>query len=444
MKADTTTQPGMLLEDTGLPALRAVPAPRATRILARVLIVMVLVAVVALVLLPWLQNIGGRGRVTAFKPQERMQVLHAPVAGRIMPTTIVEGDPVKAGQVILTIVDNDPTILERLKLQQQAIQDKIDRAADKARWYDSQVEQLEELLRLRVGVAEEQLKIAVAKLRSEEQGVLGAKAALEQVEANYDRQLKLFEDKLASKLDVEREQRAFKEAEAKYESARQAVVAAERDVEAKRQDIERNRREVQSSIESARANREAARGDVASAEKEIQEITVKLNQQSTQQVVAPRDGRVFRLHVQPGSEFVKSGDPLLTFIPDSDQLAVELWVDGNDAPLIKKGNPVRLQFEGWPAVQFAGWPSVAVGTFGGYVEVVDQQADSSGKVRILVLPSKEEPWPEPRFLRQGIRANGWVLLDWVPLWWEIWRVWNGFPPTVTPPQGDKLVGKGGK
>jgi hypothetical protein len=29
-----------------------------------------------------------------------------------------------------------------------------------------------------------------------------------------------------------------------------------------------------------------------------------------------------------------------------------------------------------------------------------------------------------------VRANGWILLSQVPLWKEIWRQINGFPPVI--------------
>jgi hypothetical protein len=103
---------------------------------------------------------------------------------------------------------------------------------------------------------------------------------------------------------------------------------------------------------------------------------------------------------------------------------VEIWIDGNDAAIVSEGRRVRLQFEGWPAVQFTGWPSVAVGTFGGVVSFIDH-------FRLVVVPDPEdEPWPSARFLRQGVRANGWVLLERVKLGFELWRRFNGFPPML--------------
>ena len=56
--------------------------------------------------------------------------------------------------------------------------------------------------------------------------------------------------------------------------------------------------------------------------------------------------------------------------------------------------------------------------------------DGKGRFRILVKPTDEEPWPAERFLRQGVRANGWVMLDRVTLGYEIWRQLNGFPPAL--------------
>jgi hypothetical protein len=137
--------------------------------------------------------------------------------------------------------------------------------------------------------------------------------------------------------------------------------------------------------------------------------------------------------------FVKSSTPLLTLVPKTKSRSVELFVSGNDAPLVTVGTKVRLQFEGWPAVQFAGWPSVAVGTFGGVVAVADE-AETPGKgFRVLVVQPKDEYWPEPRFLRQGTRVRGWLLFKQVSIGFELWRQFNGFPPALDrPPEVSKV------
>jgi hypothetical protein len=101
-----------------------------------------------------------------------------------------------------------------------------------------------------------------------------------------------------------------------------------------------------------------------------------------------------------------------------------------DVPLLARGRKVRLQFDGWPVLQFSGWPNASVGTFGGLVQVIDYVASSNGEYRILVIPDpSEEPWPV--LLRLGSGVNGWVMLNDVPIWYEIWRQINGFPPTIS-------------
>ena len=150
-------------------------------------------------------------------------------------------------------------------------------------------------------------------------------------------------------------------------------------------------------------------------------------------IKAPRSGTILRIMAKQGGQMLKAGDPVAMFVPDITANAVELWADGKDGPLITAGRKVRLQFEGWPAVQFVGWPSAAIGTFGGVVEFVDSHANDHGRFRVVVSPDPDdEPWPDARWLRQGVHANGWILLDQVSLGFELWRQFNGFPPTVSP------------
>ncbi|MEM1244179.1 MAG: HlyD family efflux transporter periplasmic adaptor subunit [Pseudomonadota bacterium] len=174
--------------------------------------------------------------------------------------------------------------------------------------------------------------------------------------------------------------------------------------------------------------------EIAKAQVEMTKINVRIARQETQLVKAPLDGTIIRRMAGQESVLVKQGDILAVLVPDTKSRAVALWLDGNDIPLIKQDQPVRLQFEGWPAIQFSGWPSVAVGTFGGKVALIDPTDNGRGQFRILVVPDNPEKWPSKEYLRQGVRANGWVLLDRVQLWFELWRRFNGFPPTVTPPE----------
>ena len=212
--------------------------------------------------------------------------------------------------------------------------------------------------------------------------------------------------------------------------------AAENAVETSRKNIERQRSLVSSGLSSQRAAELAELEyakyltDVSSAAAELARIETRLARQASQSIVAPRDGIMQRIYAPQGGVMVKAGQVLALIVPATASRAVELTVSGNDAPLLSVGRRVRLQFEGWPAVQFSGWPSVAVGTFGGVVGVLDPGAQEDGTIRIIVFPEEGERWPDGMYLRQGVRVIGWVLLDTVKVGWELWRQFNGFPPSL--------------
>jgi multidrug efflux pump subunit AcrA (membrane-fusion protein) len=215
--------------------------------------------------------------------------------------------------------------------------------------------------------------------------------------------------------------------------------AAEKSLEASRKNRQRQADLFKQGLSSRRAFElaeiEEAKfvGDLASASAELARVETRLARQTSQRVQAPRDGVMQRILAPSGGVFVKQGTLIAVIVPETDQRAVEILIDGNDLPILSIGRPVRVQFEGWPAVQFSGWPSVAVGTFGGKVAVIDPSDNGEGKFRILVLPDEANDWPDGRYLRQGARAVGWVTLDTVRLGWELWRRFNAFP--ILPPQG---------
>lgn len=192
--------------------------------------------------------------------------------------------------------------------------------------------------------------------------------------------------------------------------------------------------------EQARIRVEQLRSDVASAAAELTRVDVNLSRQSVQIVRAPRDGVILRVNAGDAATFISAGQVVATFVPDNAVRALELYIDGRDVALVRDGAPVRIQFEGWPVIQVSGWPSVAVGTFSGHVIAIDPTAQQSGRFRVLVEEDADtgSPWPDRRFVRFGSKARAWVLLEQVPVGFEIWRQLNNFPPNF-PVQGDPLV-----
>ncbi|MEM9839754.1 MAG: HlyD family efflux transporter periplasmic adaptor subunit [Pseudomonadota bacterium] len=185
--------------------------------------------------------------------------------------------------------------------------------------------------------------------------------------------------------------------------------------------------------ELARIKVEDLNANVASAEASLTRQSVTASRQSLQLITAPRDGTILRVNAGDTATYISAGENIATFQPDGARRAVELFIDGRDVALVKPGHPVSLLFEGWPAVQFSGWPSVARGTFPGEVISVDPTAQPNGQFRVLVgeVDDTGNPWPDERFVRFGATARGWVLLETVPLYYELWRQLNNFPPIFT-------------
>jgi multidrug efflux pump subunit AcrA (membrane-fusion protein) len=249
-------------------------------------------------------------------------------------------------------------------------------------------------------------------------------------------------------------------AEATVAKAEADLAVADREIVNARLNLNRIMGETQAQISRVSADVQSAReswakyaGEVQKAEIELSNLQIRTGQQV---VRAPIGGRVARVLQVGAGATVKSGDELAVIVPSTTDRIVELYVSDNDVALLDVGRPVRVQFAGWPAIQFSGFPGVAVGTFGGRIKVIDPLDDGSARYRVLVEPAihllpggrMDETWPGPDRLRPGAESMGWIMLDTVPLGFELWRQFNGFPPRINPkspfskgetttPNGDK-------
>ena len=424
-------------------ALNSVTSLRNTRILAWLLGLCLVALGLALTITPWQQNVVASGQVVAFDPVQRRQSIEAPIDGRVVRWEVVEGARVKKGDVLVEIRDNDPSLVERMQQERAATLGIQEAELRKAQSLRDKISRLEHTRDMAIAAAMAKIDVADDKIKAAERGLEAAEAGEATAKLNLDRQERLNEKGLSSRRNYELAILKFNETVASANKARNDLNAARNERLALMADRQKIEADNQAKIEDSRASLQSAGSSVQKAVAELTKVDVRLARQATQLVEAPIDGVVLRVTARQGSEMVKSGEMLMELVPDSQMNVVELLIDGNDAPLVSPGRKVRIQFEGWPALQFSGWPSIAVGTFGGEVMLVDASDNGMGQFRALIKPDPDdEPWPEQRYLRQGVRANGWILLDEVSLGFELWRQFNGFPPATTAPhmQGD---GKGG-
>lgn len=437
------------------PAMHLVRSSWFARGLARALLLLMILLLAAAIFLPWQQTSRGEGQVTARLPQLRLQAVESPAKGIIasMRPDLREGSLVEEGEIIMEIKPFAEDAARLTQEQAKAVQEKL-----------ASYKLILENTRQQVDSVRMQGQQTIA---SSEADVRSYSNAWEKATRDVEEQLFKFNQ---AKLERERYQDlkgdVISEVEfsnlenkelselAKLESAMAAAKKSYNDLEGKERDLEGKRREIEQKVLQAQNYVDKAVTDVNNTQKELNDILTKQGELDRLKVPSPSRGRIQAIRGQAGTTSVKEGDKLFEVVPETDDLAVELTIRGVDAPLIHVGDPVRLQFEGWPAIQFVGWPSVAVGTFPGEVIAVNPTDSGKGIFKIVVGPVQNRQdaatstgvanmtdlkWPDSRYLRQGVRANGWVILKTVPLGYEIWRQLNGFPITISDsePTGDK-------
>ena len=423
-----------------LPATSRSRTPPFIRRCTRIFLIVILILPIALLAIPWQQNVRGEGTVIAFAPLQRQQSVEAQISGVVKEWFVNEGSHVAPGDPICSMSDVDPFLLDRLqqRLQQAELQrDSKQRAvAD----YQQQISDLQRQYEALAVSWDQTLEATKQKVKEHEQKLRAATAKVDFAETKFATVSQLHDRGLRSQLEYQGVRADREQSLAEKESAVAALEGARSDLLAKASKRSEELQSLRSKISATQAKVNSTAADLAKAESDVVTQTTTLSRQRAQDVKAPFAGIIVRLLVNAGAEQVSSGTPVALIVPDTEELAVELWVDGNDMPWLDLGRKARLQFEGWPAVQFGtGWPSRAIGTFGGVVTLVDASADNLGRFRVLVRPDPDDdPWPvnlgdssqRLNFLRQGVRAKGWILLEEVSLGFELWRQLNGFPPIL--------------
>ncbi|MEN2992287.1 MAG: HlyD family efflux transporter periplasmic adaptor subunit [Bacteroidia bacterium] len=390
---------------------------------------------------PWTQNIAAMGRVTSFSPEVRPQTLHAFIPGRIVRWYVKEGQLVKTGDTLILLGEIkdyylDPALLVRLREQLEAKIGTLEAQERKLEALQQQKAALQEARDASLARAQNAFLQAVLRYQADSAAYAAALLEYRLAKDQYARQESLYARGLRSLTELQVRQMRFQEAEAKLTAAQNRWKAALADKENAQLQIGVLRAEyaekiakVESELRSTEAYIYDLRAAIAKMRNEVANIEVRSKFYA---VVAPQDGYVVRAIKTGIGEIIKEGEPLAVFMPRAYSLAVELFVRPMDVALLKAGTHVRLQFDGWPAFVFSGWPRLSFGTFGGIVSTVDYVDTGTGLFRILVAPDpSDKPWPTP-YLRLGGGVRGWFLLNDVPIWYEIWRQLNGFPPDFYP------------
>ncbi len=402
----------------------------------------ILFVLIGALFLPWTQNIMSKGYVTSLQPEKRPQNLESVISGRIEKWYVSEGDLVNKGDTILFISEVkdeyfDPRLLERTEAQLNAKRSSLNNYDEKAKALEAQLEALETNRKLKLQQARNKLEMARLNVIADSIDLVAAETNEQIAKAQVERMEGLFEQGLNSKTDIEKRRLKLQESRAKRISQESKLLSSRNKYLNAKVEINAVEAEYQDKIAKTRSERFAtlsarysADADVTKLENTFSNYQVRT---SNYYITAPQKGYITRAIKTGIGETIKEGEELVTIMPADFSLAVEMFVKPLDLPLVHPGEDVRIQFDGWPAIFFSGWPGVSVGTFGGKVVAIDNFTSQNGLYRVLVSPDPaEQAWPEE--LRVGAGAKTFTLLKDVPIWYEIWRQINGFPPDYYQPE----------
>ena len=413
---------------------------RAGKIFTRLLIISFLLLMVVL-FLPWTQNIRSRGYVTTLQLDQRPQTIHSIIAGRIEKWNVREGDFVKKGDTILFISEIkdeyfDPALLERTNDQISSKEQTLSSYLEKVKALDLQIEALQKTKALKIKQAKNYIQQSELKVLSDSIDFVAALNNYDIAQKRMSRMEQLHQEGLKSLTDLESLNLKLQEALAKKISAESKLLASKNELINAEIELSSIEFQYRDKISKAESDKYSALSDSYDTEALVSKMKNQYTNYSVRTgyyyITSPQDGYVTKTIRSGIGETIKEGEELVSLMPALYDYAVSMYIKPMNLPLIRLGQPVRFMFDGWPSVVFSGWPNLSYGTFGGEVVAIDNFISENGMYRILVAPGPDDvPWPEQ--LRVGSGASGMALIKDVPIWYELWRNLNGFPPDYYAP-----------
>ena len=393
-------------------------------------------AFVFIMFLPWTQNIKTQGNVNTLFQEQRPQKLNSPIPGRIIKWYVKNGDVVKKGDTILQISEVkddylDPLLVERTQEQVQAKKGVREYYNAKISTTENQIAAITASKDLKLN----QIKIKIAqlqnKLKAEQAELTAVNNELKIAQDQLNRQNKMYEEGLVSLTQLQQRNVSYQNALAKKTSAENKLAQTQQEIAA--QNIEQNAviQEYTEKLSKTEGDRFQSMGQVAGSTGDIAKLE---NQVATYKVrkglyyiLATQDGQITQLTKAGIGEIVKDAETIGIIVPKKIDYIAEIYVKPVDLPLLRENQKVMLTFDGFPAIVFSGWPNSSYGTFSGKIIAIENSISENGLFKAIVAEDKtQKRWPPN--MKIGTGASGIAILNDVPIWYEIWRNINGFPP----------------
>lgn len=400
-------------------------------------LVSLLIITLLLIFLPWTQNIRSKGNITSIYQEQKPQKIYSPIAGKISKWWVREGDTVRAGDTLAKITEIkgeylDPNLISRTQQQLTAKEGSLRFYEQKVQATNDQIQNLKRSLTLKQNQVDNKIKQLQQKITGERAELEAAQNDYNLSKDQFERNQKMYREGLISQTQYQQRNVAMQNSLAKKTTAENKVNQTLQDIANAQIELRGVDQEYSEKINKADGERfqslsevESNKGDIAKLENLVTNYTIRNGMYF---IIAPQSGQIIKATKSGLGEIIKEGEDLLTIVPDNNNVAVEIFVRPVDLPLIHAGEEVRLIFDGYPVILFAGgWPNQSFGTFPGKIRAVENTINDEGLFRVIVEEDlRGKRWPKQ--LRIGSGAQGIALLNDVPVWYELWRNINGFPP----------------
>lgn len=386
--------------------------------------------------LPWTQNISTSGDVTSLYQDQRPQQINTVIPGKIVKWYVKEGDIIKKGDTIVQLADTkddylDSNLVDRTRDQLNAKEQKLVFYNEKINAIESQISAIENNRDLKVSSLENKIQQVKRKIIGDSSELISAEVDYKIGNEQLNRGKQLYNQGVISLVDYEKRIAQGNKALALLTEKQQKLLNSKQELNIIQLEINSAKQEANDKIFKSRSDIATSRGEIAGTDGEVAKnknvLANYISRGNQKWLIAPQDGQIIKAKKSGINEMVKEGEMIVEMVPTHVDNAVELFVEPMDLMLINPGQKIRMIFDGFPAIVFSGWPDNSFGTFAGEVLMIENNKNENGKFRILVTPdNKQKAWPKE--LRMGTGAKGFALLKTVPVWYELWRQINGFPP----------------
>ncbi|HFU77178.1 MAG TPA: hypothetical protein ENK68_01590 [Epsilonproteobacteria bacterium] len=393
-------------------------------------IFLLLIFFIVVLFLPWRQTAEGEGTLIAYEPSERMQSISAPIDGFIDTFYVSENVHVEKGMKLFDMIDPDKAYGQRaykmkddFKEQKQNVEKESIVLKDNQESLKEQQKIRTELYDKRYLQAKEQLKSLQLKYTAQQKNY--------QVEFNQFKRIKeLYMHKIESLRAYEKSENMYVNAKIQLDKVKIDIEVQKRHLSMIKQEQKQFTQEIESQIRSLQNKILSAKTRLNILKRDYEKHLTKIARYDASAVVSEKNGSVMRILQHDKNTYIKRGEPVIHFSPDVGVRTILLKVSDFNMPLIKQGLKTRIRFHGWPVLNISGWPAIQFGTFGGIIKKVDPILHEKGFYYAYIMEDLKEPWPRGDVLRIGTNATVWVSLATVPVWYEIWRLMNAFPPKM--------------